>query len=289
MSNLECLVYNARILAPASLGESAGTMHWRTTLRLLTHGDVPALRRVLEQDPYCTLFMCGDLEVIGVDHPNLIYWEQYAGARLVGVAMRYKGYWQFHDAGGAEIQAFARLVDAYPGDSMISGRTSLVRGVLARTAECQVTRESDCTFCALPRETLLPAPSHATRRATVLDVEALLRHFEDADTGRRDRASIHEALVQTRIHVTTATGRIVSTALTNVEVASMAMIGGVYTPPPLRHRGYATAAVVALCQSLLDGGLQPCLFWDNPAAGRIYRRLGFEDIGGWSMVSLQHR
>lgn len=26
-----------------------------------------------------------------------------------------------------------------------------------------------------------------------------------------------------------------------------------------------------------------CLFYDNPAAGRIYKRIGFRDIGKWCM------
>jgi predicted GNAT family acetyltransferase len=34
-------------------------------------------------------------------------------------------------------------------------------------------------------------------------------------------------------------------------------------------------------------GIQPCLFYDNPAAGSIYRRLGFEDIGPWHLVLLE--
>jgi predicted GNAT family acetyltransferase len=67
------------------------------------------------------------------------------------------------------------------------------------------------------------------------------------------------------------------------------MIGGVFTPEPLRGRGYASAAMTTLCASLLSDGCQPCLFYDDPAAGTIYRRLGFEDIGTWRLVFLAHQ
>ncbi len=65
------------------------------------------------------------------------------------------------------------------------------------------------------------------------------------------------------------------------------MIGGVFTPAPWRRRGYASAALTHLCARLLAQGKQPCLFYDNPAAGVIYRRLGFEDIGPWHLVFLE--
>lgn len=30
--------------------------------------------------------------------------------------------------------------------------------------------------------------------------------------------------------------------------------------------------------------IQICLFYDNPRAGSIYRALGFEDVGMWTMI-----
>lgn len=38
-----------------------------------------------------------------------------------------------------------------------------------------------------------------------------------------------------------------------------------------------------LCHELLAEGKMLCLFYDNPEAGSIYKRLGFEDIGKWMM------
>jgi uncharacterized protein len=58
-------------------------------------------------------------------------------------------------------------------------------------------------------------------------------------------------------------------------------VSGVYTPPALRRRGYATACVAALSQSLLDAGYQFCtLFTDltNPTANDIYRQIGYQPV-----------
>ncbi len=104
---------------------------------------------------------------------------------------------------------------------------------------------------------------------------------------RRDADSLRGALQRNHIAVTEDGGKIVSAALTNTETNSAAMVGGVFTPIPWRNRGYASAALTRLCAELLAQGKQPCLFYDDPAAGVIYRRLGFEDIGPWNLVFLE--
>jgi predicted GNAT family acetyltransferase len=56
-------------------------------------------------------------------------------------------------------------------------------------------------------------------------------------------------------------------------------IGPVYTPPPLRRRGYASALVAELSQSQLDRGREYCFLYTdlaNPTSNRIYMEIGYE-------------
>lgn len=58
-------------------------------------------------------------------------------------------------------------------------------------------------------------------------------------------------------------------------------IGPVYTPPPRRRRGYASALVAALTQHLLaEGRSSVFLFTDlaNPTSNRIYARIGYRPV-----------
>lgn len=58
-------------------------------------------------------------------------------------------------------------------------------------------------------------------------------------------------------------------------------IGPVYTPPERRNRGYASAAVAALSQALLEEGYRDCvLFTDlaNPTSNSIYQKIGYRPI-----------
>ena len=58
-------------------------------------------------------------------------------------------------------------------------------------------------------------------------------------------------------------------------------IGGVYTPPEARGRGYASNLVAVLSQHLLDQGRRFCfLFTDqtNPTSNSIYQKIGYKPI-----------
>lgn len=58
-------------------------------------------------------------------------------------------------------------------------------------------------------------------------------------------------------------------------------INAVYTPPELRGRGYATAAVAELSQKMLDSGKRFCfLFTDlaNPTSNSIYQKIGYVPV-----------
>ena len=77
--------------------------------------------------------------------------------------------------------------------------------------------------------------------------------------------------------------KMVSIASTTAENSISAMIVGVATLEQYRGRGYASLLVSAIAVELLSEGKALCLFYDNPAAGKIYKRLGFKDIGMWNM------
>ena len=78
-------------------------------------------------------------------------------------------------------------------------------------------------------------------------------------------------------------GKVVSMAKTTSENRHNAMIIGVGTHPKYRNRSYATKCLIKICNELLEENRIPCLFCDNEAAGAIYKMLGFEGIGYWSI------
>jgi uncharacterized protein len=61
-------------------------------------------------------------------------------------------------------------------------------------------------------------------------------------------------------------------------------INMVYTPPEYRKKGYASACVAALSQTLLNQGYKYCfLFTDlaNPTSNHIYQAIGYQPVNDW--------
>jgi predicted GNAT family acetyltransferase len=257
--------------------------------RLLTKDDEAALRAFLMRDPLYNLFMIGDLEMMGFGAEDLCFWGQFSpGGELIGAAMRYRVNWCFYASTGCDVGAFARLVDDHPGSHAVNGHPRQVDPIVAQLERYTVHELHASYFCRLALNTTVPTATWPTRRAVPDDADALAELYSTAGFMQRDAASLRRTLEQGgRVVVATDNDRIVSGVLTTVETSNAAMIGGVFTPEPWRNRGYASAAMSHLCAELVAARKQPCLFYNNPAAGAIYRRLGFEDIGPWNLVLLK--
>jgi predicted GNAT family acetyltransferase len=62
-------------------------------------------------------------------------------------------------------------------------------------------------------------------------------------------------------------------------------LGGIYTPPRLRGRGYARAAVAAsLLEARRRGAERAVLFTATPNAERCYAAVGFRRVGDYALV-----
>lgn len=82
-------------------------------------------------------------------------------------------------------------------------------------------------------------------------------------------------------------GKLCSVAKTTAETEISAMVVGVATLPEYRGKGYAVACVNEMINYCLVklGMKYICLFYNNPAAGRIYHKAGFEDLGEYVLIN----
>jgi predicted GNAT family acetyltransferase len=69
------------------------------------------------------------------------------------------------------------------------------------------------------------------------------------------------------------------------EVAGQVRVGAVYTPAPLRGRGYAGGATAAVSQAALDSGAKEVLLFTdlaNPTSNGLYQRLGYRPVADFA-------
>lgn len=135
---------------------------------------------------------------------------------------------------------------------------------------------------ALPR----PPPRGALRRAREGDAALLaewIAHFRaEAHVQSTGSGPSVEERIRHGACFFWEDGAPVSMAMIVGRTPHGARLGGVYTPPPLRGRGYASACVGELSQQLLREGARFCFLYTdraNPVSNGIYARLGYRPFG----------
>jgi predicted GNAT family acetyltransferase len=117
-----------------------------------------------------------------------------------------------------------------------------------------------------------------------------LESLGDEDSPRlweRVRADVERKQEQGRTWILEDRGRPVSTSGFNTTTVEAVQIGGVYTPPELRGRGYGRAVVAS---SLLDAraeGVESSILFtgvENVAAQKCYEALGYQHIGDYRLL-----
>ncbi|MCL4860460.1 MAG: GNAT family N-acetyltransferase [Caldilineaceae bacterium] len=265
-------------------------------IRLLTESDRSAVTALLSSEPSFNLYMLGTLEKLGFDQDFCQFWgdfdtEATGQGALRGVINRYMVGWTVYGRADADWAALAQVLDAHPlqADRLQDnpGGTPSLLPYLRRYRTTKLVIEE---VMELPKPRFRPAAPPAgvvVRRATIDDLEPLVTFYAGADDMSRTRAGVLRPLQDTRLWLAEEGGLILATALTNAETNQLAMIGGVYTQPAARGRGLSQAVCSALCQDLLGAGLHPVLYWGQPAAGAVYRKLGFHATGKWRAVWLE--
>lgn len=98
-------------------------------------------------------------------------------------------------------------------------------------------------------------------------------------------AEIDACIARDSHRVLVVEGRPVAMTAFNAMLTEIVQIGGVYTPPALRNRGYARLAVTLhLAEPAVRGVRRAVLFAASCAAARAYRGIGFQPAGSVALV-----
>jgi uncharacterized protein len=280
-----------------------------TQLRLLAPEDVPALERFRAVHRDGSMFLRSNLRRVGVVYRDAPWHATYVGAfdgdELAGVVA--------HGWNGMLLvqtptsdPTIARECVARSGRKVtgLSGPLEHVRCALAALGMEQgpFALNADERLYALSLDELIvPAdlpglecrPPRADERDRLLafrvayDIETL--GGTDSDETRARAAGFLDAqLADGNAWVAVSDGQIVSLSAFNAALPDIVQLGGIYTPPVERGRGFARAAVAAaLVAARARGASRAVLFTQNPSAIRCYEALGFRRVGDYGLVLLR--
>lgn len=267
-------------------------------VRRLDEPDRSALDALLSTEPGFSIFLAANLYNFSLDATFVRYWGMFEGQRLTSTLMMVGHRAALYAPPGVDVQPLAETAAALGADFSM-GRADLVDAILAASGQQRLARREEHYLAEVPLAPVEALPSVSVpdgvvvRRATALDLEPLTRLYVGTDgfeqlSEDQVRRTMAGRVHSLRTYVAEVDGYFVAGASTSAETPTAAMIGGVWTAPNARNRGYSTAVVAALTRELLEEQRHPYLFYlvDNTPAARVYSRVGFHTVGPWSIVYL---
>ncbi len=256
-------------------------------IKKLTESNREECLKFVKTKPAENLFLIGDIEAFGFDSDVQELWGDFSDdGQLRAVLLRYQDNYIVYAPKEFDIDSIAEIIDADSRpNKMLSGISSIVEQVVEKLSRKPVeTRNLFYAKCEELRQ--LDVPNIEIELVQLNDIPRLVEHQKQIFDTRAERAESIKRNMEIgaeRGYFIADGDRIVSSAMTSAENSVSAMVVAVGTLPGYEKRGYASAIMTRLCQDLLREGKFLCLFYDNPAAGTIYKRIGFVDIGMWDM------
>lgn len=279
-----------------------------TDIRLLTAGDEASLEIFLAAHRDTSMFLRSNARRGGLVYEGKPLQAVYAAAVRAGRVFGVVGHcWN----GMMLVQAPERAADLARACVGWSGRG--VTGLAGPPAEVRATRTAlglDDTAAAVEgdewlyglqlTDLVVPAalasgevvgrPAGPEERDTLFawrlayDIETL--GARDTPEQRVRTSSFLDAqIADGNAWVAVDRDEIVSLSAFNASLPDIVQLGGIYTPPELRGRGYAKVAVATSLLAARDrGATRAVLFTPNPNAARAYEAVGFTRQGNYALV-----
>lgn len=248
------------------------------------------LLKLVMKEKELNLFIIGDIENYGFKEEFLDFWGDFSkNGEIIAVLMRYFEDFVVYSIGEFDVAAFSEIVNSIKF-RMLSGEK---RTVDKFSNFVKVKEKQNTHFAKLDENyDLYNGESiNLVQKTELEDVNKVwelqnkkIEEFTDMSPVERMKGRYIDKTAR-GYHIKNEKNEVVSSVETGGENSSSAMVLGVCTDPNYRGHGYAAAVTSKLCKELLFEGKTSCLFYYNPEAGKIYKRLGFKDIGMWSMWS----
>lgn len=281
--------------------------------RQLHPSDEAALERFLLTRLDSSMFLLGNMRSAGLvdngERYSGTYVAAFDGDQIVGVVAHYWNNVLMCQAPTALEQLWQQAV-ALSGRPIggiigLAEQTDVICQELAITPEQHQISGREGLFTLALDELILPTSIEAgtvvARRMTVEDTDQLAAWraaYQLETLGSDDTPEMHaeahavmERLLQEqRTWVLEAEGQRVAMSAFNAALPEAVQVGGVYTPPELRGRGYGRAVVAASLRDASTEGVERAILFtddENIGAQKAYRALGFQWITDWGLVLLK--
>ncbi|MFD2445609.1 GNAT family N-acetyltransferase [Bacillus sp. CGMCC 1.16607] len=256
-------------------------------IRKLSMNDHEKVIAYLSEEPSINLFIIGDIEAFGYDTDFQELWAEFnINGEIKAILLRFYNSFIPYAKGEFNLDGLVQIIKKQSESITLSGKTEVVEQFENQglpLGKKQATYFAECTNLTLTGGNLLEV-----KQAMLEDIDRIMeiRNTIEEFTLTSDSRNMLQKSMESntaRTYYTEENGLMTATVSTTAENSLSAMIVGVCTRKEYRRQGLATGIMERLFQEVLNEGKILCLFYDNPEAGKIYKRLGFVDIGMWTM------
>ena len=237
---------------------------------------------IINQNPTLNLFYMGDLNAYGFDAEVCKYFGFFEEGKLKVLMLHYSD--SFHVTGGELTDAQCQEIKDYIKDNAIFNLNFGSSHYQYLNKFVDDFKDETCTLSVYTPSVEMDIAG--CEKLTTADVgeyyEVYGKVFEFERMEEKFTKDIEEGKIEA--YFIRENNEIVSVAAATAFTDKAAMIVGVGTLEKCRNKGYATKCVKALCNDLYQRNMKGVLFFNNPAAGRIYHRLGFVDQEPYHLI-----
>ncbi|EGT2203282.1 GNAT family N-acetyltransferase [Clostridioides difficile] len=241
--------------------------------------------KYLKKEPEYNLFIIGDIERYGYGNNFLNIWADIDElGEIKAILLKYFEFMMFYSDGEYDVEGFYNLLRNTNYEE-ISGKICAVDALAKRLG---LNNLKVVDFCKLQtKKFLIDNNCNAkVKRIRLGNLKKTVKLYDLIDEFHSTTLeNLKNGLRTGRGYCIEINKQVVSMAKSTSENRTHAMIIGVGTHSKYRARGLATKCLIKLCSELLRENKIPCLFYDNEEAGKIYKKLGFENIGKWGIYS----
>jgi len=261
-------------------------------IRKLNENDRKKVLEYLYKEASYNIFIIGDIEAFGFDTEfQTIYGEFDDAENYKSVLLFYNEHSIYYSDQNYFNSEYTKVFDNHKYN-YVSGKEELMKLVKPFMTDEFVFRPM--YFCQATEITKdVEITENIKHVETIEDITKLYHLLASIEEFGIQHKSLEDFIDSTRKGLEMGTklyieedGKMVSTVATTADTTVNAMVVGVATDINYRKKGYASELMISLMKEYIEEKKKDlCLFYDNPKAGKIYKRLGFKDIGKWVMMS----
>ncbi len=257
---------------------------------LCTNKDKKDLLDFLYKKKTENTFFIGGIENLDLESDITDVWKFETEGKISSVLLRYYKFYLLSVENDNDLERIAEIVCSDEECRELSGLEETIDKI---TAFMEFKKIKKTFLASVNKNTFNEIETNLKPiKAVTEDIDYLFdfqKSIEEFNISEKNRDIFGKDIINGtgRMYFIKEDKKIVSSATVTAENSVNGMIIGVATDKKYRNKGYAMACVMKICKEMIESGKSVSLFYHNPNAGKLYKKLGFVDVGKWSIGTIR--